>query len=333
VLEKPEEVVGWLGAVQAQDYGGAKWALGLRLQGATDDDVEKAFTDGSILRTHLMRPTWHFVTPADIRWLLALTAPRVHALNQLYYRKLELDQAIFNRSTTALENALHGGKQLTREQLRQVFHRAGISTQGEMRMGYLMMCAELNGIVCSGGRRGKQFTYMLLDDRAPQARILARDESLAELAKRYFVSHGPATAQDFAWWSGLTVADARSGIEMVISQLIVEVIDGSEYWFSDSMPSAIIPSPAAYLLPNYDEYGSYKDRSAIFEATKVNKLVFGHLIAIDGRIAGTWKRTLKKDTIVIETNTFAPLNEAEREAVATAARRYGAFLGLPVSLQ
>src|SRR5437773_6733489 len=200
-LETPQTLVEWLGAVQAQDYAAAKWALGLRLHGMTDDNIEQAFTDGKILRTHVMRPTWHFVSPADIRWLLALTAPRVRAASAYYNRKLELDAAFFRRTHAVLANALQGGKQLTRDELASALQQAGIATEGEQRVTHIMMRAELDGIICSGARRDKQFTYALLDERAPQTRMLDRDEALAELARRYFTSHGPATLQDFVWWS------------------------------------------------------------------------------------------------------------------------------------
>jgi hypothetical protein len=337
-LEKPGEVVAWLGAVQAQDYAGAKWALGLRLQGARDDDIEQAFTDGAILRTHLLRPTWHFVTPADIGWILALTAPRVQAVNAYMYRKLELDQTIFRRSSAALIKALQGGKQLTREELRGVLRQAGVVTDGELRMGYLMMRAELDGLLCSGARRGKQFTYTLLEERVAQARTLERDEALAELTRRYFMSRGPATLQDFVKWSGLTTTDARSGLEMVKSNFIHEVIESKTYWFSTSTPFAKASSPTAYLLSVYDEYVSgYKDRSAIGDAEHTAKLVslgnaLTHIIVVDGQIVGTWKRTIRKGTVVIETNPFTQLTKAENRAIAVAARQYGEFLDLPVVL-
>lgn len=326
-FEKPGDVVSWLVAVQAQDFSGAKWALGQRMRAATDSDVEQAFTEGSILRTHLMRPTWHFVTPTDIRWMLALTAPRVHAVNAAYYRKLELDQAPFTRSNDALVKALQGALQ-----------QAGVAAKGELRMSYLMMRAELDGIVCSGPRRGKQFTYMLLDERAPQARTLERDEALSELTRRYFMSRGPATVQDFVKWSGLKTAESRRGLEMVQTQLRQEVIDGKVYWLSPSMPTAIDASPSAYLLSVYDEYiSSYKDRSAIGSPETAAKLspignALYYAINVDGQIVGAWKRTLRKDTVVLEMNFFTPVTDPEEQAVAVAASRYGAFLGMPVVL-
>ena len=338
LFRKPAEVVGWLGAIQAQDYAGAKWALGLRLQGATGDDVEQAFTDGSILRTHVMRPTWHFVTPADIRWLLALTAPRVHAVNAFMYRKLELDSAIFKRSNAALAKALRSGNHLTRDELRGVLQKAGIATDDGLRLAYIMMVAELDGLVCSGARRGKQFTYALVEERAPHAKTLGREEALAELARRYFMSRGPATVQDFAKWSGLTIADARRGLEAVSARLRQEVVDGHAYWFSTSTPSAKDVSPMAYLLSIYDEYISgYKDRRAIGEADVGAKLsalgnALSYIIVVEGKIVGTWKRTLRRDAVVIETNLFTRLTTAENRAVAVAAQRYGDFLQLSVVL-
>ena len=337
-LGKPSEVVGWLGAVQAQDYGGAKWALGLRMQGATDDDIDQAFTEGAILRTHLMRPTWHFVTPADIRWLLALTAPRVHAVNAFMYRKLELDSAIFKRSNAALAKALRNGNQLTRNELREVLREAGIATDDGLRLAYIMMHAELGGLVCSGARRGKQFTYALLDERAPQAKALERGEALAELAGRYFVSRGPVTVQDFAKWSGLTLTDAKRGLAAVSAQLRQEVVDGQACWFSTSTPSAQDAPLTAYLLSIYDEYISgYKDRSAIGEAEVDVKLralgnALSYIIVIDGQIVGTWKRTFRKDAVVIETNLFTRLTTTKKRAVAVAAQRYGDFLQRSVVL-
>jgi len=331
-FEKPEEVVRWLGAVQAQDYAGAKWALGLRLRHATDEVIERAFTDGSILRTHLMRPTWHFVTPADIRWMLALTARRAHTLNAGMYRKLELDGETLRRSTAALVDALQGGLQRTREEMREALQQAGIAAQDGQRLAYIMMHAEFDGIICSGPRRGKQFTYMLLEERAPKAISLESDEALAELVRRYFFSHGPATEHDFVWWSRLTLTDARKGLAVIGSELETEVIDGRTYWFLPAAAGKENSSHTAYLLPNYDELGSYQDRSAILDPGQANELALSHIILIYGKVAGSWMRTLKKQAVLLETDTFAPLSEAENRAVGAAAQRYGAFLGMPVTL-
>jgi len=338
IFKKPGEVVGWLGAVQAQDYAGAKWAVGQRLKGTgiTDAVIEQAFTDGAILRTHLLRPTWHFVTPADIRWLLELTAPRVNAVNAYMYRKLELDEAIFKRCNAALTKALQGGQQLMRAEIVKVLEQARIAASG-LRFGYLLMRAELDGVICSSARRGKQFTYALLEERAPPAKKLKRDEALFELARRYFATRGPATAQDFVWWSGLTLTDARKGLEMIRSQFESERVGEQTYWFPASGPLPNEAKPTAHLLPNYDEYFiGFRDRSAIGDRVKTSTseerstALNAHIIVINGQVVGGWKRTLQKNTAVIETNFITPLTKAENRAVAVAAEKYGAFLELPV---
>jgi hypothetical protein len=341
---KPEEIVRHLGAVQAQDYPGAKWSVGMRLLDATDDYIEQAFTAGAILRTHLMRPTWHFVVPDDIRWLLALTAPRVHAANAYQYRHLELGDATLSRANDVIEEALQGGKQLTRPELEAVLEQSGIPARGGLRSGYIMMHAELDGIICSGARRGKQFTYALLDERAPNARKLEHGEALAELTTRYFSGHGPAKVHDFVWWSGLTVSDAKIGIEMVKSELAREVVNGETYWYSRHSANTPIPpdiSQRAYLLATYDEYGiGYKDRKDILDPeyagqadpSNIPGTPFYAQIAMDDKITGFWKRTLKKREVVIETYLFRPLSAAETHAFAAEIERYGQFLGLPATL-
>ncbi len=332
-LEKPGDVVKWLGAVQAQDYAGAKWALGLRLQSATDNAVEQAISDGTILRTHLMRPTWHFVSPTDIRWIQALTAPRVNAIIASYYRRLELDNPVFSRSNTVLEKALQGGKQLTRPEIQSILEQAGIATN-DLRLSHIMMRAELDMVVCSGARRGKQFTYALLDERAPEAKMLERNDALAELARRYFTSRGPATLEDYVWWSGLTTTDARVGLEMVRAEFIHEIIDNKTYWFSSSMPIAKDVALTAHLLPPYDEYTiAYKDRSAVLDpayTVQTRNGIFSPIIIVDGCIVGTWKRTFKKKAVLIEKSLFAPLNESETYAVSAAVNRYGTFLDMVI---
>lgn len=335
---QPAGVVGRLGAVQAQDFAAARWAVGMRLQGAVDAGIEAAFTAGEILRTHLLRPTWHFVTPADVRWLLALTAPRVHVANAHMVRKLELDEGTFRRSNEALVRALQGGRQCTRQELRQALEAAGIAAGDGLRLSYLLMQAELEGIVISGPRRGKQFTYALLEERVPPARHLDRQEALAELSSRYFTSRGPATVHDFAKWSGLTVADARQGLEAVKDQLLVEVVDGQELWFPPPAPPGAGDAPAAWLLSIYDEYISgYKDRSAMASPEVANRLMalgnaLAYVLVVDGQIVGSARRTLQKRLVTVETRPFFPLTEAQEGAVAEAAQRYGEFLGLPVRL-
>jgi hypothetical protein len=334
---RPDQVVQWFGAVQAQEYPGATWGIAQRMDGLSQPSIDQAFADGALLRTHAMRPTWHFVAPADIRWLLRLTSPRVQALNASYYRKLGLDAAALARGATVLGNALRDGKHLTRGELAAALEHAGIirATDDRLRLSYLMMHAELEGLICSGAMRGKQHTYALLDERVPAARILERDEALADLARRYFTSHGPATAKDFAWWSGLSTADVRAGLELNRSQLEAAVIEGHTYWFRSEMPTRPAAAPIAHLLPAYDEYTiAYKEHSAILEPAYRELVVaaFGIVIAIDGQIAGAWKRVVEKDHVRLTLSLFRALTKAEQQALAQAVQRYSAFLGKPVVL-
>ncbi len=337
VFEKPEEVVGWLGAVQAQDYAAAKWGLAQRTTGLTDTALDQAFASGAILRTHILRPTWHFVAPGDIRWIEALTAARVKTINASYYRRLELDDTVCKRSNAVLAEALQGGKQLTRVELGLILQNAGIDTRDLLRLTFIMLQAELAAVICSGGRRGKQFTYALLDERAPLGRTLDHDEALVELTVRYFTAHGPATVNDFVWWSSLTTTDVKAGLEMAASTLTYEVIDGQTYWFPRSMLPAVHTSPTVHLLPVYDEYIiGYNGRTAAFDAqdTKMENprdaIVFNNTVIIDGRVSGTWKRSFSKGQVLLSISTFVSLNAAEEKALADAVQRYGEFHRLPV---
>jgi hypothetical protein len=338
-FKRPEDAVQWLGAVQSQDYAGARWALGQRTERATDAAVDEAFAKGTILRTHVMRPTWHFVMPADIRWMLALTAPRVNSAMAYYYRQMEVDDALIARSNAVFEKALRGGKQLTRVELGKVLQTAGISATG-VRLGFLTARAELDAIICSGAPRGKQHTHALLDERVPTTKPLTRDESMVELARRYFVSHGPAQLQDFVWWSGLTMADTRRGVELAKSDLASEVIEGKTYWFGASMKAA---KPAAgthiHLLPNYDEYFiSYKDRSAVSDPSlfkdraSIVEYLYGYIVVRDGLVIGGWKRRIDRGKVTVEVRLPISLNTDGRAALKVAAEQYGAFLGKPVVL-
>jgi hypothetical protein len=337
-FDTANEVVSWLGAVQAQDYAGAKWALAQRMTDATDAALDQSFADGSILRSHLLRPTWHFATPKDIRWLLQLTGPRVHAVNAFMYRQSELDKATFKKSYAVLEKSLQGGKQLTRTELAFALGRAGITAKS-VRLAYIIMSAELDGLLISGARRGKQFTYALLEERVPPAKALSREEALAEMLRRYFKTRGPATLTDFTWWSGLTMAEAKKGIEMIKSEFIKEAINGQEYWFDDSKPNKNDKAPHAFLLPNYDEYFiGFKDRSAIGEVVRQANIpeyesaLIGNVIVLNGQLVGGWRRTLSKKEVLVETTLIPKLGKAEKQLIEDAAERFGRFLNLPVSI-
>jgi Winged helix DNA-binding domain len=335
-FKKPSQVVDWFGAVQAQDYLGSLWAIGLRTAGTTEHDVEKAIADRSIVRTWPMRGTLHFVPAADVRWMLKLLTPRVVARSAGRYKQLGLDEETFSRSRKVFARALEGGKQLTRTEMYQKLEAARIAVTGQRGIHILSHLAQ-DGLICFAGRSGKQQTFALLEEWVPAAKSFERDEALAELAKRYFRSHGPATLQDFTWWSGLKTTEARAGLEMAQAHLLQEVIDDKVYWFPSSTRRSTNATAMAVLLPVYDEYTvAYKDRSAILDARDARQTgngIFRSTIVMDGRVAGTWSRALRKDTVVITTSPFAKFKRSEAAALNTAAECYGAFLGASVILQ
>jgi hypothetical protein len=333
---RPEDVVSWLGAVQAQDYPGAKWALALRMNRASESMIDSAFAAGTILRTHVLRPTWHFVTPADIRWMLALSKPRVSAAMASYNRRLELDATVFRRSQRAIARALRGGVQLTRQELKAVLQRAGINPGTIQRLAHIVIQAELDAVICSGPTRGSQSTYVLFEERVPFSRPLERDHALAELARRYFTSHGPAQLRDFAWWSGLTLGDARAGVSMAERGLVHDTVDGKTYWLSSSTQRRS-HSRAAYLLPIYDEYLiAYKDRSAALDTALWSRIVarnpFSAPVVVNGQVVSRWKHSLAQDTVVVRILPFKPIAKHDAAAIEGAVRAYGDFLGLDPEL-
>jgi hypothetical protein len=331
--ETPADLVRWLGAMQSQEFGPAKWSIGQRIVGATEPDIARAFDAGDILRTHALRPTWHFVAAEDIRWILELTAPRVHQLNATMYRRLELDDAVLAKAHTALADSLQDGHHRTRTDLADYLNCAGIEAAG-MRLGYILMHAELDGLICSGAMRGKQQTYALISERAPQAKSMPREEALAELVRRYFTSHGPATIKDFARWSGLTIADTKRGIEMLGQELVSATIDGRTYWFAELLAEiASEPSPSAHLLQGYDEYtngyGESRDLYNPYFERFINRDSYLHSVIIDGQVAAAWKRTLKVNEVQIEIAPYHDMTEGEQTAVQVAASAHCRFIDLP----
>jgi hypothetical protein len=338
--ETGADVVRALGAVQAQDYAGAKWAVAQRTTGRTDAEIERELETGQILRTHVLRPTWHFVIAADIRWMLELTAPRVSAMMAPVNRRLELDRAVYRRAYRVFTKTLADGNCLTRSELGAQLARAGVSGATGQRLGHLMMQAELDRVVCSGPRRGKQFTYALFDERAPMAPSLPRDEALAALTQRYFSRRGPATPRDFAWWSGLTVADAKRGIALLGPVLERLKIGDTENWISVDAARLTRRAPSAHLLPNYDEYFiGFRDRSAIGQRVRATSTVTGgnalipHVLVIDGELVGIWRRAFEKDRVVVSLEPHTSLTTREQARLTAEARRFGRFLESPVEVR
>lgn len=333
------DLVRALGAVQAQDFSGAKWAVAQRIAGGTDARVEADMAAGTIVRTHVLRPTWHFVAAEDLRWMLALSAPRIAAAMASYNRTLGLTGDVFRRSTDAIARALEGGQHLTRRELRTVLDRAGITASGQ-RLARLVMQAELDAVVCSGPRRGTEFTYALVDDRVPPTRVRDRDESLADLATRYFATRGPASPHDFAWWSGLAVADAKRAIQLVGPVLEPIDVDGRSLWRHRGQEAGGRRTPMAHLLPNYDEYFiGLRDRSAIAGRVGGVELVSGgdaltsHVALVNGELVGAWKRAVDARQATVSLRLAARITEAERRLLERQGERLGTALGLPTGVR
>lgn len=340
---QPDDAVRWLSALQAQDYRGALWAIGLRTAGATERAIEQALAERTIVRTWPLRGTLHCVASQDVRWLLALLTPRVIAHSAGRYRQLGLDEATFGRSQAVFARVLQGGQQLTRVEMLHALEQAGIavSASGTGQRGYhLLRRAAQDALICFGAPRGKQQTFVLLDEWVPKSGGLTPDEALAELTRRYFTSHGPATAQDLMHWSGLTAAEVQAGLGAAGPALTRVPIEDHVYWLPRETPAPSSSAPAVHLLPGFDEYVlGYRDRRAVLDPVHAPRVcpgssgMFHPTLMVDGQVTGVWQRTLKKAAVVIEVAPFRPLTPAENQALSAAAERYGAFLGLAVALR
>jgi hypothetical protein len=302
------ELLNHMGAMQAQEFNHAKWGVGLRLPNFTEKQIEEAFNRGEILRTHLMRPTWHFVSPEDIYWLVGLSAKQIKSAMKARNRQLELSEEDFKKSQEVMIKALEGNRYLTRDELSELLDAAGISTK-EQRLPHILMEAEIDRVICSGPMKGKKQSYALLEERVPHKIDLTTDEALALLAKKYFTSHGPATIADFTWWSGLQVSLARKAVALNEHQLLSETIDDETYWFAENHTFTSL-SDSAFLLPAFDEYlVSYKNREAAISADHHTKAVskngiFWPIVVINGKVTGLWKHSVKKDQLLLEFDLF-----------------------------
>jgi hypothetical protein len=335
--ERPEAVVRWMGAMQAQDYQQALWAIGLRTASATPTDIEQAIADGAIVRTWPMRGTLHFVPAENVKWMLELLAPRRLAADRSRLKQLELDERILGQCGQVFRDALQGGRRLSRADMMSLLKDAQINPAGQRGYHILWHLAQ-TGLICLGPMQGKEQTFVLLDEWAPHARQLTREAALAQLAGGYFASHGPATLDDFAGWAGLTLADARAGHEAAKSGLVSEKRGTKEYWLAQDMAAGPADDVSGiYLLPGFDEYLiGYKDRSDVLAAEHAGKTVPGGngiflpIVVVGGHVVGTWKRTLKRRSVAVTLNPFVHLGVA-RENIADAARRFSDFLGVPLA--
>ncbi|MDR1380913.1 MAG: winged helix DNA-binding domain-containing protein [Tannerella sp.] len=298
-FQTPKEIVSWMGAMQAQDYSMAKLAIGVRLPECTDRRIEDSFNRGDILRTHVMRPTWHFVTPENIRGMLLLSGGKIKSSSRSRDRDLGITAELYSQTNRIIRKALEGNKHLTKKELTAELEKAKIKTD-TARMTHFMIHAEADAIVCSGALRGKEHTYALLDERAPAHQTPSREEALANLVQAYFQSHCPATLQDFVWWSGLSLTEAKKGMEAVRTNFFPEKINGQTYWTAASFSEIPKMKKSAFLLPAFDEYIiAYADRRAILPSENLRKAVssngiFRPVIVVNGQVVGTWKKSSAK---------------------------------------
>jgi hypothetical protein len=335
----PRQMVAHLGAVQSQDFPAALWALALRLESSTLEALYAAFNRGDILRTHVLRPTWHFVAPEDIRWMLALTGPRIRRAMTTGDRDLGMDPHWVRDGIDALARALEGGQALTRPELGRALVEAGIDWRNDLALlARLASAAELESVICSGPLKGAQHTYALLNERVAPARARERDEAVAELVCRYFTSHGPATLNDFAWWSGLTVGDARRGLSASGTRFTSQQVGGLTYWFDAHGAAGATRGADIWLLPNFDEFTvAYRSRDLFYPREIVYRpgprydAPFGNVIVVDGMVLGIWKRSVRKGQLSIEPEWFNPPTAEQQAACGEAIARYAAFMGQVLS--
>ena len=334
-FETPVEVVRHMLAMQAQDFPGAKWSVGLRTVGASDADVERAIADRQIVRSWPMRGTLHFAAAEDLGWMLALTRDRMVKGAAGRHRTLELDDSSFALAARIAERELAVSGVIGRSALLAAFDAAGLSTAGQ-RGNHLLWYLSVTGLLVFGPLDGKQHSFALLSDWVRTARPLTGDEALAEFARRYFTSHGPATDRDFAWWSSLTLTDARRGLAAVAGEFEQLDVDGRTYYHRPGLEPA---RAGVFALPGFDEYVlGYQDRSAPLAAEWVDRVVpggngvFFPTIVVDGEIVGTWKRTVSAKQISITTVPLAPLGARAQAATRTRLQSYATFMRLPLRL-
>lgn len=325
------DLVHWCGAIQAQDYEMSKWAVGMRLPAINHQEIEQCIAEGQLVRTHVLRPTWHLVHHGDIRWMLELSSPYIKQSMGTYNRKLELDDKIYRKSNKVFEKALKGGKQLTRTELAAELQKAKIATD-DLRMNFLLIQAEQDMIICNGGKRDKQITYALFEERVPPAPGKTRQEALGALALRYFNSHGPATLKDFTGWCGLPITAAREGLQLVQDQLHTTTFGELTYYGPAQSMEDKSTGNEVLLIPNYDEYlVAYKDRDVIHSADSASMLsrdgnpLFSNIILVKGQIAGTWKRTFKKKDIIIDLYPIEPFNKSTQARLDKEIARFKQF--------
>jgi len=334
----PQEVVKHSGAMQAQDYGMAKWAIGSRCD-SSEKEIEEAINSGKIIRTHILRPTWHFVSPDDIYWMLELSAPQVKRFTASAARKFDYDEKKLNHTNNSIEKLLAGNNHLTRNEIMQELGIKKTSNE-DFLSSAIMMNAELDGLVCNGKMKGKQITYALLEERVSKPNFkLTKEEALAKLAQRYFESHGPATISDFSWWSGFPVTICKKAINAIELQLSTITIENQHYWFKKDNIQQDNFRESILFLPAFDEILiAYKTREASFNTEHQSKVftnngIFKPIILENGKVIGIWKRTVKKDHVKIETEFFKGIDASKKEIIFSGIKSFETYLETKIVIE
>nr|WP_315197741.1 winged helix DNA-binding domain-containing protein [uncultured Flavobacterium sp.] len=334
----PQEIVQHLGAIQAQDYAMAKWAIGSRCN-ATEKNIEEAINSGKIIRTHILRPTWHFVAADDIHWMLAVSAPQVKKITNAAAKKYGFDTKKLDQINALIEKILAGNNHLTRDEIMRELDIKKSFGQ-DFSSAIIMMNAELDGLVCNGERKGKQVTYALLEERVRKPKTtFSKEEALAKLAKRYFESHGPATFLDFSWWSGFPPTMAKLVINSIESELNSVSINNQKYWFGTDFSEVDNFCESVHFLPAFDEILiSYKTRDASILLEHQPKAftkngIFKPIILENGKVIGIWKRTFKKDHAKIETQFFSALDETKKATLFEAIKPFENYLETKIIIE
>src|SRR5690554_3190681 len=308
-LKEPREVVARMGAMQSQALEMAKWAIGSRLPDSSAKEIIGALNRGEVIRTHILRPTWHFVAAKDLRWMYALSYPRLKPVYRSYAKMLSADESLLYRYIPLIEEFLSGGKHLSKQEIGEALAERGVLLD-DNHLKLLLSFAELEGVIVNGELEGSRQTFTLLDEWAPRIPDITRDEALDRLARKYLPSHGPATLQNFAWWSNLPVTDCRKALEMIRPDFIRESINGRECWMRSDTRTPPLAQDSALLLAPFDELVvSYKDRTEMIEEAHYSKVmtkngIFSPTIMLNGRIIGSWKKSMKKNVPQITLTFF-----------------------------
>lgn len=309
-LKQPQEVVSWMGAMQSQSLDLAKWAIGTRLENKSVKDIDEALNTGKIIRTHILRPTWHFVSAEDIHWMYDLSNPRLKPVYQSYARMRQVDEALICKTASILVNILEGNKHLTKEEITANLASKDIIIDDINVLNQVINYAEMEGLVVNGSIRGKQQTFTLLEELAPRKETICKEEALERLARKFFTSHTPATIQDFAWWSGLSLTECKQAVELIKHDFVSEKINGRAFWIRNNITIPPTDRDSALLLSPFDEFVvSYKDRSELIHETHYGKVMtknglFSPTVMLNGEIVGSWKKATLKGAPKVELSFF-----------------------------